>query len=612
MTIQRKITVIDCFILVFVIFLFFPNNRVRSDINKELDSILLKAHSSRTNTELYKYLNEYLKIAKENKLKDKEALAYYEFTKFSWLNGYYSEALEYSSLAIDSYKLIKDEDGIGKTLVLLGNIYSECDDTIKAFEYYNKALNIYHRTKNIHLEAIIYGNFAAYYSSSNDFDNTEFYAKKAIGIFQKLDDKMGLADNYSFIADVYFKRKQFDKALEYYKKSFDLYSMTSDSHHICLTYLSIGLTYHKLNKNKLAEKFINTGLDIISRYNSIDGKPEFLTELISYYKSKKDFNTALLYSEKLSAWKDTLSKYNTSKAEKKFELKAQEEKFQNEKNNLIKEQAFKNQFYIFLVLISLLIIISIIVVLNIKIRNNKKIQTINSKLAQLNSTKDKFFSIISHDLRTPLNSFNDLISLLNNYYDDFTIDEIKKYIGTLKKSSDNLLLLLENLLLWANLQSKGIEPIQENIVLTKLINQEINNLKEFAELKEIKIVNNVGTNLSAYADKDMISVVIRNIISNSIKFSSPKSQVIISGHSENGFVEISVLDTGVGISDEVKEKIFKLESKYSTIGTNNEKGTGLGLSLCKEFIEKNNGKIWFESEANVGTNFFFTLPIESN
>ncbi len=612
MTIQSKIKLIYCFIFVFVISFIFSINQLRADINKELDSILLKAHSSRTNTELYKYLNEYLKIAKENKLPEKVAKAYYEFTKFSWLNGYYSEALEYSRLAIESYSQLNDENSIGNTCIILGNIYFECNDTIKAEEYFDKAVSIFKRTKNIKSEAIIYGNRAEYNSLAGNFDKTLFNAQKAISIYTQTRDKMGMADNYSFIAQAYYTRNDFINALEYFKKSFDLYSMTGDSHHVCLTYISIGLTYQKLNKVKLAEDFINTGLDIVSRFNSLDGKPEFLTELISYFKSKKDLNTALMYSEKLSAWKDTLAKYNTRKTEKKFELKIQEEKFQNEKNNLIKEQASKSQFYFFLILIALLIIFSIALWLFIKIRNNKKIQAINSELAQLNSTKDKFFSIISHDLRTPLNSFNDLISSLNNYYDDFTVDEIKKYIGTLKKSSDNLSLLLENLLLWASLQSKGMEPIQENIVLSEIIDKEINNLSEFANFKEIQIVNRVNSNQLASADKDMVSVVIRNLISNSIKFSKTGSKVNIDGQSENGYVEVSFSDTGVGISDEVKQNIFKLESKYSTLGTKNEKGTGLGLCLCKEFIEKNNGKIWFESEANVGTNFFFTLPIESN
>jgi len=609
MTIQRKIRIINCFIFVFVILFIFSINQLRADINKELDTLLHKAHTSRTNQDLYKYLNEYLKLSKDNNLKDKIASGYYEFTRYSWLNGYYSEALEYSRQAIEYFSQLNDENGIGNTYVLLGNIYSDCNDTNKAFNYYSKALNIYQKTKNIHLEAIIYGNFASYFSSIGCFDKTKYFAEKAIGLYQILQDTMGLADNYSFIAQAYYSRNDFTNALQYFKQSFDLYGMTGDSHHICLTYISIGLTYHKLNRQNFAEAYIKVGLDKVSRYNSIDGKPEFLKELISYYKSKGKLKEALKYSEKLSAWKDTLSKYNTRKTEQKFELKIQEEKFQNEKNNLIKVQKSKNQFYLFLFLLSAIVILSIVLVLIIKIRNQKKIQLINKELAQLNSTKDKFFSIISHDLRTPLNSFNDLISSLNNYYDDFTVEEIKKHIGSLKKSSDNLLLLLENLLLWANVQSKGIEPIQENIILTELIEQEISNLNEYATKKEIQIINKIEANLQAFADKDMISVVIRNLISNSIKFSKAGTKVNIDGHSENGYIEVSFTDTGVGISDEVKEKIFKLESKYSTLGTNLEKGTGLGLCLSKEFIEKNKGKIRFESEVNIGTSFYFTLPM---
>lgn len=347
--------------LIFIFFLSFIG--LKADVNKKLDSILKEAYKSRNNQDLFRLLNEYLKISIDNNLLDKKAQGYYELTRFSWLKGFYSDALDYSQKAIQQFSINSNDKGIGNTFLVLGNIYTDINDTSKAFYYYNRALKIFKETKEIKLEAIIYGNLANCYNNCGNLEKTMYNSNKAIKIFKNINDKIGVADNYTNIGDVLYKNQKYDESLNYYFKSFDLYNSTNDSHRVCLTYISIGLTYHKLKKMKRANDYISKGIELSNRFNFIDEKPLILKELIYYFKDIKDFKNALLYSESLSAWKDTISKYSTSSIEKKFELQRLEEKNKNEKLFIIKEQESKNQFFYFSLIFSILIIIGILIIL---------------------------------------------------------------------------------------------------------------------------------------------------------------------------------------------------------------------------------------------------------
>jgi len=270
------------------------------------------------------------------------------------------------------------------------------------------------------------------------------------------------------------------------------------------------------------------------------------------------------------------------------------------------------------------------IVLDITTRKKARQSLIQNekKLKNLNATKDKFFSIIAHDLRTPFNSMIGFSKLLINKFDEFKVSKQKEYIKYINDGLQNTNKLLENLLMWAHLQSGIIRfnPEKENLYLLAI--DAIDILEQSAINKSIKIKNNLNENVILKLDKNMILTVFRNLISNAIKF-TPKGGAIEIGctietygrtsQQENGrtsqqennpsVMEIYVKDNGVGISKEIQEKLFKIEENISTKGTNNETGTGLGLILCKEFIEKHGGKIWVESEEGKGSKFIFTIPV---
>jgi PAS domain S-box-containing protein len=230
------------------------------------------------------------------------------------------------------------------------------------------------------------------------------------------------------------------------------------------------------------------------------------------------------------------------------------------------------------------------------------------ELKLLNVAKDKFFSIISHDLRSPFNSLLGLTEYISHSYDEMTPLEIKNSISNVYNSSKQVYNLILNLLEWSMIQSGRLTVNKSVINLSELGNEIINLYEEGANYKQLKLVNNMDQEILVYADKYMIDTIVRNFVSNSIKFTRPGGQITIKGIINGDNAEVSVTDTGIGINPEDQKNLFRIDEQTRRDGTANEKGTGLGLILCKEFIEKNNGVLWVESEEGKGSRFSFTVP----
>jgi signal transduction histidine kinase len=240
--------------------------------------------------------------------------------------------------------------------------------------------------------------------------------------------------------------------------------------------------------------------------------------------------------------------------------------------------------------------------------NNIEIQKSEEKFKKANATKDQFFSIISHDLRSPFHSMLVFSELLNTKFEEYDTEEQKKFLGYIHKGIDKTHKLLENLLLWSCSQKGSIDFKLENLNLYSIAIEIVELLHQAAENKSIKIINKISENIYVEADKDILSIIIRNLISNAIKFTHRNGNISLKAESNQQFTEITITDTGVGISKEMQSKLFDVGEKTLKQGTENEQGTGLGLILCKEFTEKHGGEIWVESEIDKGSTFIFTIP----
>lgn len=235
------------------------------------------------------------------------------------------------------------------------------------------------------------------------------------------------------------------------------------------------------------------------------------------------------------------------------------------------------------------------------------------RLRQLNNAKDKFFSIIAHDLKNP---FTILLNYSKELFESFEIlteEEIMELLYYIKHSSEQTYSLLENLLEWARSQ---LGSVKFNPALADLFEFGFNTIfqqKNAAEKKGIELINKIPEELYVIVDKNMIMTVFRNLVSNAVKFCNEGGRIIIDAAIKDKVIEVSIIDNGVGMEDKIKENLFRIDQTVSMPGTNKEKGTGLGLIICKEFVEKHTnehgaGKIWVESEPGEGSSFYFTLP----
>ncbi len=236
------------------------------------------------------------------------------------------------------------------------------------------------------------------------------------------------------------------------------------------------------------------------------------------------------------------------------------------------------------------------------------LQISQKELKSANAAKDKFFSIIAHDLKNPFNAIIGLASILIEDYDSFSREEQKDFLQNIKSSAENTYRLLQNLLDWSQTQTGKIVFEPTTFILDPLTDEIYDLVKPSADNKNIRLEKDIPAFLQIFADKNMINTVIRNLLLNAVKFTRKGGTVRINAQKAGDHVEISVVDNGVGIRPEKLEKLFSIDANIASHGTAGEEGTGLGLILCKEFIEKNEGKIRVESEECIGSTFTITLP----
>ena len=245
-------------------------------------------------------------------------------------------------------------------------------------------------------------------------------------------------------------------------------------------------------------------------------------------------------------------------------------------------------------------------------RNEQLLIEKENQLRELVSTKDKLFSIIAHDLRSPFNAILGFSELLIENINNLELADSKTYLGFINSSAKSTLILLDNLLNWSKSQTGQIIFKPEETNLSAIVREILETSDSIAKLKNISLNYTQAEDIKVYADLDMLKTILRNLISNAVKYTRSNGKINISAvrHQEN--IEIAVSDNGVGMSEEAQNKLFKIETNITTRGTQNEKGSGLGLILCKEFVEKHGGEIWVESELGKGSAFVFSLSNRQN
>ncbi len=360
---------------------------------------------------------------------------------------------------------------------------------------------------------------------------------------------------------------------------------------------------------------------IAQKTNSWALEIQCFENLASLYEIQGDFKKSLAYYKQFKQFEDSLFSQGMQakllQDQLRFETFAKEDQIKQltrleelRKEELRKQGMVRNILVVVMALTGILLFTVYrsgqrrIRINKLLIEHQDEIKRRSQELEQLNQVKDKFFSIISHDLRSPINALSAILDMMDS--GQIKPEEFSKLNKELRLQFNHTKTLINNLLDWALLQMDKLKIQPEKINLNSLAEENFRLLSSL-HMKEIKMVNNIPSGTFCWGDLNIVNLVLRNLVLNSLKFTQNGGSIIADAVEQGSEIVVSVKDTGIGISPEIQRIIFEKTAGYSTRGTANEKGTGLGLILCKEFVEKNGGKIWLESEIGKGSTFYFTI-----
>lgn len=499
--------------------------------------------------------------------------------------GHYSKAKEYYELSMEIRIKYHDEQGVARLLNNLGALCKRQNDYKMALGYYDRSLEMRKQLGNMKEIAETLNNKGIVLQDLGETEEALQCFYESEKIFESLQDMTGLTYVAQSIADILMETGKRSEALPYINRCLDLAGKNHLTLQLSEGYLSLSHYYHLTGQDSRAYDALNTHLA---------------------YKDSL-FNESL--SEKIA---DIELKSETEAREK--EIRLQQVELQKKDAVLKKRNAQRNA-----IAIGFALAIALVSYIYIAFRRKKKsnallaeqkeqIEKQNEELQLLNATKDKFFNIIAHDLKGPFNAILGLSDLLFEDFENLDNEEKKEFIRNIGASSRETYKLLENLLEWARTQSGHIDFNPETIELKRFVGNLLPLFSQQLTNKNLYLKTDIAGTLKVKADTHMLNTILRNLISNAIKYSYNGGEVQISAVPEDGMVNVSVSDRGTGISGENQQRLFKIDEHFRTEGTESEKGTGLGLMLSKEFVEKHGGNIRVESRAGEGSVFTFCVP----
>jgi signal transduction histidine kinase len=604
------------------------------------------------------------------KIEDKSLLG----EGYNLLGNYYmtvgnlSKSLEVFQEGLSNLRLPEDERGIAMIKSNLANLYNVTGEYRKAMDLFFDVLNVYEKKNDKENIAIVKNNIALSYHELLNFDKAMEYYQQALDIHRELGQVSSQVIPLNNIAEIHKDRKEYDKALETFRQCYGLGIYLNNESYKGMGLLGMGETYLLMEKFDDAAKNLNEAKTIFETLNYAENlsqvyfnlgelffrKGDISNAKISFDKSLKlaqdlrqvellgknyealsnlavlsgNYKAAYEYYRNFSTISDSvykesrenilsemIAKYDLTKKEGEVVFLQQE----NASKELeLEKKKIRNQLMWGLIF-GLVITLGLLYRLySIKRNSNRKLKSSYEQIAeqkeeleQLNGTKDKLLSIIAHDLRGPVGVTKNMLYQLIKDPDVFTPEEQSQIMEELFLVSEKTHDLLENLLSWANNQ-RGLKISKDSISVRKLIETNVEQQEIFARKKGVKLYSQVSADYNVFCDINMINLVIRNLISNAIKFTPAKGTITITGYKTDNFYKVVIQDNGVGMPPEVMNRIFDSKDFYTSYGTNREKGSGLGLKLCKEFVEKNGGQITVDSDQGRGTTFAFTLEITSS
>jgi two-component system sensor histidine kinase/response regulator len=610
---------------------------------------------------IYKSINDYKGLSRSYRL----------YGRMYNLLANYKLALVYINLALDINKKHINESGIADCYKNLGIVYFSEGQNSTALDYYYKALFINIKNNDRLPTAAIYNDIGVVLQGMGVYPKALDYYYKSLKIYQDANDLQGVGVVNENMGEVFLALKEYDRSITHLSKALNIAKKQDDKDGMSSVYTDFGLCYAHKNQFDVAKKYLDTSLNIASKYKIVYNEAYTLIGFATMYNLQKDYknaykyairgqsiavtlgnltvrsNSALQLNKTLAglgkfdeAYKmlrqyidlkdslndnESLQKLTSYNLEFNFASKQRQFAQQQREKDILYQQRIKQQRLIIAIFLS--ISLGMIAISVVYYRQKRKQQKINlmledknrevlqqktnlndqaHKLNDLNVLKDRLISVLAHDLRAPLSTLRGLFSLLldASISHEQLLEMIPNVLKKLEYTSD----FLDTLLFWINSQMDNFESSAKCFYIKDIVAYETESYYEQAALKGINIVDNIPDDVVASADPNSIRIVIRNLITNAIKFSKENDTIEISALQREGQNHIiTVRDTGTGMTNEQLTKLFKSKVN-SKAGTNNESGTGMGMLFCKDLIEKCSGKIWVTSQQGKGTAFSFTIP----
>lgn len=535
-------------------------------------------------------------------------------------NGYkgdYAKALSGYLAGIELAEKIDNKDMQSIMNENIANLYASQNDFDQALVFFKKVKKINDEIGKEVYQAETMSNLASLYADMEKLDYAMYNINRSIAIFERNNIIDWLAFAYEIKGKVYLKQQDYKWALFWYNQSELLHQDLDDDRGKIDLFNGMAEAFLHKGKDSISERYALEAFDISTRIKFMEGKQKCALTLYKIQKNKGLYQKALAYHEIYQDLSDTLHRNENKRSLTLLKTKTD---YEQQRLELIEENEralATQQRYVNAALLILLIfvVVTILVHRNQKVQKKlntelqgkqQKLEKREEELNASNDTKNKLFSIIGHDLRGPIGALQELLKLFGE--GEMSKDEFLDFIPKLREDIDHIFFTLNNLLSWGRTQMNGSVTQPVVVDLESLTKENVNLLSEVAKKKSIKIVNHIESNTMIWSDTNQIDIVVRNLISNALKFTPMNGMITIDAVDMEDCWQISVKDTGVGMDKITLGKLFDKSSNVSTYGTNNEKGTGLGLSLCKEMVENNKGQIWVESSIDIGSSFYFTLP----
>lgn len=537
--------------------------------------------------------------------------------------GNYTRALEYFMKSCKASEALDNKMEIADRFRNIGGIYQLQGDHEKARSYFLRSLEIHRQVGSKRKTADDLGLIGSTYYHQKTHEDALIYQSESLRIYQEIGDQFGVANCLNTVGNTHLTIGNYDKALNHLFKALTLFEQMDAEASLSNTLLAIGKVHKLQGDHGTAKRYILEAIDYARETKLITVVRDASWELSEVEKALGNYRAAYEAHVLFKTMEDSLTSQQKTReltlleAEYEFEQERDSIQFANEHEKVLLESELQKEDWeknmalagMFMAIFILVIVAYFIRSLN---RLNNQVTEQNKQLEKSNKMKTRLFAIISHDLKTPLISSLDIYNILKFRLREIRtkeVTEVLQLFELVENQSKEVINMIDGLLIWALNDEGEMRLRREDLCVQECFEQNKKLLQLQADKKDIKILSNIEENLTVNLDRKMFMIIIRNLMANSLKFTSFGGQVIFTAKEQDGKVSIMIDDNGVGISKEKVNNLFEIREGKVSIGTNGEKGTGLGLNLVYDFVKKNQGTINVDSEIGRGTTFTLTFPL---